>query len=49
MLLFLNNNKNKMPFSSEDKVIIKHYRLDEGYCKRKVPTKFPNVAGHLAV
>ena len=29
----------KMPFSSEDKVIIKHYRLDKGYsrtCSKKV-------------
>ena len=31
-----------MPFSSEDKVIIKHYRLDKGYGKRKLLTEFPN-------
>ena len=32
--------KIKMPFSSEDKVIIKQYCLDKGYDKRI--TEFPN-------
>ena len=31
-----------MPFPSEDKVIIKHYRLDKGYDKTKLLTEFPN-------
>ena len=31
-----------MPFPSEDKVIIKHYRLGKGYGKRKFLTMFPN-------
>ena len=31
-----------MPFSEEDKVIIKHYRIDKGYGARRLLTEFPD-------
>lgn len=31
-----------MPFSEEDKVLIKHYRLDKGYGARRILSEFPN-------
>ena len=30
-----------MPFSKEDKIIIKHYRLDKGYGRKKLLNEFP--------
>ena len=30
-----------MPFSKEDKIIIKHYRLDKGYERKKLLNEFP--------
>ena len=34
--------KMKMFFLQEGQVIIKYYRLDKKYCKRKLLTEFPN-------
>ena len=31
-----------MPFSEEDKIIIKHYRLDKHYGVKRLLKKFPN-------
>ena len=31
-----------MPFTTEDKILIKHYRLDKKYGRRKIIHEFPN-------
>lgn len=31
-----------MPFSNEDKIVIKHYRIDKGYGAKKLLYEFPN-------
>ena len=31
-----------MPFSEEDKIIIKHYRIDKNYGVKRLSSKFPN-------
>ena len=32
----------KMPFSEEDKIIIKHYRIDKNYGVKRLLSEFPN-------
>ena len=31
-----------MPFTEEDKVVIKHYRLEKGYGAKRLLAEFPN-------
>ena len=30
-----------MPFSAEDKVVIKHYRIEKNYSAAQLPSEFP--------
>ena len=36
------DNEFTMPFTEEDKIIIKHYRMDKGYGARRLLTEFPD-------